>query len=44
VQNQTLARVVAAKLKLQWFPEQIARWLRHAYAVNKDYLVPNETI
>ncbi|MFM0140895.1 transposase, partial [Caballeronia grimmiae] len=44
VQNQTLARVVAAKLKLQWSPEQIAGWLRHAYAVNKDYLVSHETI
>jgi IS30 family transposase len=44
VQNRTLARVVAAKLKLQWSPEQIAGWLRHAYAVNKDYLVSHETI
>jgi len=44
VQNQTLARVIAAKLNLQWSPEQIAGWLRHAYAVNKDYLVSHETI
>ncbi|MFM0140965.1 transposase, partial [Caballeronia grimmiae] len=44
MQNQTLARVVAAKLKLQWSPEQIAGWLRYAYAVNKDYLVSHETI
>ncbi|AET95137.1 Integrase catalytic region (plasmid) [Burkholderia sp. YI23] len=44
VRNQTLARVVAAKLNLQWSPEQIAGWLRHAYAVNKDYLVSHETI
>ncbi len=44
MRNRTLARVVAAKLKLQWSPEQIAGWLRHAYAVNKDYLVSHETI
>jgi IS30 family transposase len=44
MRNQTLARVVATKLKLQWSPEQIAGWLRHAYAVNKDYLVSHETI
>ncbi|WP_155626172.1 helix-turn-helix domain-containing protein, partial [Burkholderia vietnamiensis] len=33
VSNQTLARVVAAKLRLQWSPEQISGWLKHAYAV-----------
>jgi IS30 family transposase len=44
VRNQTLARVVAAKLKLQWSPEQISGWLRHVYAVNKDHLVSHETI
>jgi len=35
VRNQTLARVVAAKLKLQWSPEQISGWLKHVYAVNQ---------
>ncbi|MHC6050356.1 IS30 family transposase [Ralstonia solanacearum] len=44
VRNRTLAQVVAAKLSLQWSPEQIAGWLKHAYAVNKDYLVSHETI
>ena len=44
VSNQTLARVVAAKLKLQWSPEQISGWLKHTYAVNKDHLVSHETI
>ncbi|SAL80868.1 IS30 family transposase [Caballeronia telluris] len=44
VRNQALSRVVAAKLKLQWSPKQIAGWLRHVYAVNKDYLVSHETI
>jgi IS30 family transposase len=44
VSNQPLARVVAARLKRQWSPEQISGWLKHAYAVNKDYLVSHETI
>ncbi len=44
VRNQTLAQVVASKLQLQWSPEQIAGWLKHAYAVNKDYQVSHETI
>lgn len=35
---------MAAKLRLQWSPEQIAGRLKHAYAVNKDYLVSHETI
>ncbi len=35
---------MAAKLWLQCSPEQIAGWLKHAYAVNKDYLVSHETI
>lgn len=33
VRNRTLAQVVAAKLRLQWSPEQIAGWLKRAYAV-----------
>jgi IS30 family transposase len=44
VRNRTLAQVVASKLRLQWSPEQIAGWLKHAYAVNRDYLVSHETI
>ncbi|SPK70420.1 transposase [Cupriavidus taiwanensis] len=44
VGNRTLAEVVAAKLRMQWSPEQIAGWLKHAYAVNKDYQVSHETI
>lgn len=44
VRNQALAQVVAAKLRLQWSPEQIAGWIKHAYAVNKDYQVSHETI
>ncbi|MGT2460189.1 IS30 family transposase (plasmid) [Cupriavidus basilensis] len=44
VRNRTLAQVVASKLRLQWSPEQIAGWLKHVYAVNKDYQVSHETI
>ncbi|MCL9851578.1 IS30 family transposase (plasmid) [Ralstonia solanacearum P673] len=44
VRNRTLAQMVASKLRLQWSPEQIAGWLKHAYAVNKDYQVSHETI
>lgn len=44
VMNRTLAQVVASKLRLQWSPEQIAGWLKHVYAVNKDYQVSHETI
>lgn len=44
VRNRVLAQVVASKLQLQWSPEQIAGWLKHAYAVNKDYQVSYETI
>lgn len=39
VKNRELAQVVASKLRLQWSPEQIAGWLKHSYAVNRDYLV-----
>ncbi|WP_175948528.1 IS30 family transposase [Burkholderia pyrrocinia] len=44
VRNRELAQVVASKLRLQWSPEQIAGWLKHAYAVNRDYQVSHETI
>ncbi|RKP43248.1 IS30 family transposase [Trinickia fusca] len=44
VRNRILAQVVASKLRLQWSPEQIAGWLKHVYAVNKDYQVSHETI
>ncbi|CAB3774320.1 integrase [Burkholderia sp. MSh2] len=44
VRNQELAQVVASKLRLQWSPEQIAGWLKHVYAVNRDYQVSHETI
>ncbi|MBS6361998.1 IS30 family transposase [Burkholderia sp.] len=44
VRNRELAQVVASKLRLQWSPEQIAGWLKHVYAVNRDYQVSHETI
>lgn len=44
VRNRILAQVVASKLRSQWSPEQIAGWLKHVYAVNKDYQVSHETI
>ena len=44
VDNRPLARLVASKLELQWSPEQIAGWLKHAYPVNEDYHVSHETI
>ena len=42
--NRELAQVVASKLQLQWSPEQVAGWLKHVYAVNRDYQVSHETI
>lgn len=44
VRNRELAQVVASKLRLQWSPEQIAGWLKHVYAVNRNYQVSHETI
>ena len=44
VRNRELAQVVAGKLRLQWSPEQIAGWLKHVYAVNRDYQVSHDTI
>lgn len=39
-----LRRVVAAKLKLNWSPEQIAGWLKRTYPGNEVYQVSHETI
>ena len=44
VDNPTLARAVADKLEMQWSPEQIAGWLKHAYPGNEAYQVSHETI
>ena len=44
VGNARLRRLVAAKLKLQWAPVQIAGWLRREFRVNKDMQISHETI
>jgi IS30 family transposase len=43
-QNRPLADVVAAKLELQWSPQQIAGWMKHAYPCDETYHVSHETI
>jgi IS30 family transposase len=42
--HRALARLVAARLKLQWSPEEIAGWLRRTYPHNENRQVSHETI
>ncbi|HZZ01369.1 MAG TPA: IS30 family transposase, partial [Paraburkholderia sp.] len=42
--NARLRRLVAARLKLQWTPVQIAGWLRREFRVDKDMKISHETI
>jgi len=42
--NWQLARLVAAKLKMNWSPEQIAGWLKAEYPRDERYHVSHETI
>lgn len=42
--NPTLSRIVAAKLQLNWSPEQIAGWLKKAYPEEECNQVSHETI
>ncbi len=42
--NRALARRVAAKLKQNWSPEQIAGWLKAEYPRDERYHVSHETI
>lgn len=44
VDNPVLAEIVAAKLQLQWAPEQIAGWLKHTFPGDEDFQVSHETI
>lgn len=44
VANRALANAVAAKLQLQWAPEQIAGWLKHNYPGVENNQVSHETI
>ena len=42
--NRALARIVAAKLRMFWSPEQIAGWLKHTYPCDESLHVSHETI
>ena len=42
--HQSLARIVAKKLRSQWSPQQIAGWLKREHPDNEDYQVSHETI
>ena len=42
--NRALARIVAAKLRMFWSPEQISGWLKHTYPRDESLHVSHETI
>ena len=42
--NRSLAKVVAAKLKQQWSPQQIAGWMKRTYRESEQARVSHETI
>jgi len=42
--NRSLSRIVAAKLQLNWSPEQIAGWLKNEYPGEQCHHVSHETI
>ena len=42
--NRSLSRIVAAKLQLNWSPEQIAGWLKSEYPGEESHHVSHETI
>ena len=42
--NLQLSRIIASKLQCHWSPEQIAGWLKKAYAGNEKLQVSHETI
>lgn len=44
VESPGLARIVTAKLQMQWSPEQIAGWLKHTYTGDSSLYVSHETI
>lgn len=43
-QHRALARLVAARLRLQWSPEEIAGWLKQRYPMGDQRQVSHETI
>jgi len=42
--NKSLSRVVARKLKQDWSPQQIAGWLKRNYRHDQEFYVSHETI
>lgn len=44
IKNRPLQRIVTAKLKQDWSPQQIAGWLRDQYPGNPEMWVSHETI
>ena len=44
VENRTLARIVAGKLRGLWSPEQIAGWSKYTYPDDEHFQVSHETI
>ncbi len=44
MRNTALARIVAAKLRSLWSPEQIAGWLKCTYPDDESFQVSHETI
>jgi len=42
--NRSLSRIVAAKLQLNWSPEQIAGWLKNEFPGEECHQVSHETI
>jgi len=42
--NRSLSQTVAAKLRLQWSPQQIAGWLKCEYPEDESHQVSHETI
>jgi len=43
-ENRALARLVAAKLRLEWSPAQVAGWLKRTYPHDEAHQVSHETI
>lgn len=43
-ENRALARIVAARLRMFWSPEQISGWLKHTYPCDESHHVSHETI
>ncbi len=42
--HRALSQTVAAKLRLQWSPQQIAGWLKREYSEDESHQVSHETI